>query len=97
MYAPRPEWLTSNSNRRKFIAIVEGAALVSSTHWDAHEMGETRLIATEDLLAILLAGELTDADTACRALLAFLRESHEDPALEALKEQVRAKTGLVVG
>jgi ADP-ribose pyrophosphatase len=97
VYVPEPEWFTSNSNRRKFVAVVAGATRVTDTEWDAHEMGETRLVPAEDLLGILLAGELTDAGTACRALLAFLREAHRDPVLARLQEQLRRRTGLTVG
>ena len=83
------EWWAANSSRRKHLVIAANASKTFEASWDESESGQVRLLPVEELMDLLVSGELTDAGLACRGLAALARSNPGTEALETIRDCVR--------
>lgn len=82
------EWSGANSTRRKEVVIAAECRRVAEPQWEAGETGVVDLVALPELIDHLLSGALSDAGEAMRALMVFVRATHADARLRALRERI---------
>ncbi|MHA7248750.1 NUDIX hydrolase [Arthrobacter tecti] len=88
-YYAGSEWWAANSRRRKHLVIAADARPTSDPAWDASEMGEIRLLPSDELIPFLISGNLTDAGLACRGLMSLASRGQAGSSMKRLQQKVR--------
>lgn len=74
------EWAAANSTRRKYVVVAMDCEPTGKLARDDNEFGSVLHLPTESLLEYLVAGNLTDAGEALRALLGSLSACTNTPS-----------------